>query len=159
MLKILLGILMATVCLGVSFKICSRGKDIKSIYFNLERAAGLKNIPLRIMRSNVVDAWTDGYSINITLGMLKYLGSSKDALAAVLGHELAHIKFKDYKALESYNAEYRADLQGMLLTSKIGFNRCKASKFLLKLNKLNKGGRGTGHPKTLDRYKILHRGC
>jgi len=53
------------------------------------------NYTLRILQSDVVNAFAaPGGHIFITTGLLKYAGDDIDAVANVLGHEVAHVELK-----------------------------------------------------------------
>lgn len=46
--------------------------------------------PIRALRSDELNAWTDGNGVFITTAMLRFVAND-DALGFILGHELAHI--------------------------------------------------------------------
>ena len=67
-------------------------KDAQEVYRNLNIYTGFTyagRIPLRIVENTEVNAYTDGKEVVLYSGMLNYV-ESKDELAAVLAHEVAH---------------------------------------------------------------------
>ena len=66
----------------------------------------------------------DYHSINVTMGMV-YFVDNKDQLAAVIGHEVAHIILGHTKEnTHKPENEYQADMIGMFLAHKAGFSAC-----------------------------------
>jgi Zn-dependent protease with chaperone function len=70
--------------------------DLNSVFFRLQRAAGT-NATLYYSPASVVNAFatvSNGRNIVVVYGgLLSLLGDDRDAIAAVLGHELGHVKF------------------------------------------------------------------
>ena len=77
----------------------SRGEQqrIEQVFADVVAQAGRKEIPynLTVLDTDVVNAFAaPGGHIFITTGLLRELGGDMDALANVLGHEVAHVEHK-----------------------------------------------------------------
>lgn len=70
---------------------------VDAVFADIVAQANRKEIPykLNVLGSDVVNAFAaPGGHIYITTGLLKYIGSDTEALANVLGHEVAHVEHK-----------------------------------------------------------------
>ena len=96
---------------------------MQQIYDRIITANGLSAVPISV-ESGVLDtcslACTDRSSITVTVELLAIV-KNEDELAGVIGHEIAHMLYKD---------ELKADKQGLLYAKKAGYNYCKAAQFL-----------------------------
>lgn len=72
-------------------------RHIEKVFADIVARAGRKEIPytLSVLGSDVINAFAaPGGYIFITTGLLHYIGDDTDALANVLGHEVAHVEHK-----------------------------------------------------------------
>ncbi len=144
--KIILGALLmlsSNVFASVSFQ------EAQIIFKQLETKAGI-NVPLVLVKTNEVNAATDGYKIKINTGMLRFL-DNKEQLALVLGHEIGHIKTNGW----GKRWEFTADAYGAALASSVGYSACKGREFFRKMVKRFGNYPSTSHPKNGDRYNKL----
>lgn len=76
------------------------------------------------------NAWTDGTTVTITKGMLKFL-QTDDEIATILGHEIGHVmlghilNWGDPVISPTIN-ESNADRYGIYLTMRAGYDPCAA---------------------------------
>lgn len=58
----------------------------------LSKAAGIqKPVDVELDSSEQINSWTDGHTVTITAGLMRFVGDDNE-LAAVLGHETGHIR-------------------------------------------------------------------
>ncbi len=92
------------------------------------------------------DAFSDLHNVAITTGLLDKLGSD-DAVAFIIGHELAHTIFADSRKgpLSRRDKESRADLYGAHIVACAGFDPGKAIEALAVVRSMNVGGLSLTH--------------
>ncbi len=92
------------------------------------------------------DAFSDLRNVAITTGLLDKLGSN-DAVAFIIGHELAHTLFADSRKgpLSRRDKESRADLYGAHIAACAGFDPGKAIEALAVVRSMNVGGLSLTH--------------
>ncbi len=92
------------------------------------------------------DAFSDLHNVAITTGLLDKLGSD-DAVAFIIGHELAHTIFADSRkgSLSRRDKESRADLYGAHIAACAGFDPGKAMEALAVVRSMNVGGLSLTH--------------
>jgi len=92
------------------------------------------------------DAFSDLHNVAITTGLLDKLGSD-DAVAFIIGHELAHTIFADSRKgpLSRRDKESRADLYGAHIAACAGFDPGKAIEALAVVRSMNVGGLSLTH--------------
>ncbi len=109
--------------------------QVEAVYQRLFLHSGLGHKPpLRILKTDVVNAWTDGNYVAITTGILKKM-TNIDEIALVLGHELGHVINYDVihsemeemlgVPLDNRYKEAAADQIGAYLMMRAGFDECK----------------------------------
>lgn len=111
--------------------------EVRAIYAELTKYTGLPkgNIPkLEIIDSDIINAYMDSNSntIGIYTGIIKF-AKSKDEVAGILGHELAHFMLQHGVLLntEQYSDNYSAILEGnadkfsVYLLTRAGYNECR----------------------------------
>jgi predicted Zn-dependent protease len=130
------------------------------VYKKLLKVMGIKKEPrLIVTKTKEVNAMSDGYAVYVTTAMLSIL-QNKDEVAAVLGHELSHHKVKDYFYQPSKFRELRADYNGVVYSSKAGYNKCRGLQFMKHMIKIfGEEGDDGAHPTWSYRYKRLAGGC
>lgn len=116
--------------------------DVQRIYTRIVVSTATQNAPPISVEKGDVNAYYDGRHIAVYTGMLQFV-RNEDELALVIGHELAHIKWR---------SETKADEVGANYIAIAGYNRCKGA---LMLKRLGKGD--SVHPSGTIRYK--HLGC
>ena len=134
----------------------------------------------RIKDGKLIDPESDnGEEVNIiglNFGILAMLGKDYDAAAAVIGHELAHLKLNHYedskKARErnpsgvfsaantkySRDNEREADYLGVIWSIEAGYDPngvVRAQESLYNLYKRKGGTFGTSHPSSIERITVL----
>lgn len=116
----------------------------------------------------------EGDIIGINLGMLDMFGSDMDAAAAIIGHELAHLKlnhgeeskekrerntntsgFSASATRYSRDNERDADYLGVIWTIEAGYDPAGAARIHEALHRLPKGGFGGSHPSSIERITVL----
>ncbi len=122
-------------------------------------------IPLEIINSPTINAFTDGHRVVIFVGMLNFV-QNDDELALVLGHELAHhmLKHTTYPEFRSNDlevsvAEANADKMGAVYMMRAGFDVCWARQVWKRLAKMEGDYQGGDHPTFVYRYDQLNIGC
>ena len=81
------------------------------------------SFPVTLMKSDAINAWTDGNSINVTKAMMSF-AKTDDELALIVGHELGHCTMAHMRAKET-NAMIglvAGGIAGALLTGVTGVN-------------------------------------
>lgn len=104
--------------------------------------------PVLLVRSEDLNAATDGNSVAITTGLYGLLRSD-DEVAVILGHELAHILLGHTKsgAAEAPAREIEADHIGLKLAARAGFDINAAPALWKRLNSLQvAAGLSASHP-------------
>lgn len=125
------GVLQAAEADKVKHKAKISEVEVREIYSNLLKHTGLTNnafLPLQVIKSNQINAYTDGNVVAIYTGMLDFV-QSKDEIAAVLGHEIGHVMLEHvYSPLlfASSILEGNADKYGAYLMLRAGYDVCKA---------------------------------
>lgn len=118
-------------------------KDAQEVYRNLNIYTGFTyagRIPLRIVENTEVNAYTDGKEVVLYSGMLNYV-ESKDELAAVLAHEVAHAVLEHVYTkmmFEQSVLEGNADKFAIYLMLRAGYDVCQAKNLWINLR--NDGG-------------------
>ncbi len=122
--------------------------SVHSVYNRLLRATGEQPLPLSISKKackmengQYSIACTDGYSIQINSKALKYVQNDHE-LAGIIGHEMGH---------KYYHDEMKADVTGLNMARKAGYNYCKGAQFLKGMMK------DAEHPSGMTRYQ--NSGC
>ena len=91
--------------------------------------------PIRVVNDDLPHASTNGERIKISTGMLDYFASD-DELAFVLAHEVSHLLLGHSGAFQGSAAKAReleADLLGIHIVARAGFDVAKAARFPLRL--------------------------
>lgn len=144
--------------------------DVGARIFNANRIN--KRIPVKVIRNTrVANAYSSRYnkSVNIYTGAMLYIDND-DELAYLIGHEMAH-SLDSYGGIGKWNAmtfnsrqyEYKADLIGIDLMVKAGYNPIAAITFQNKLfsEPPLDFGLFTSHPKGSNRllasYKYIYK--
>jgi predicted Zn-dependent protease len=137
---------------------------LNAIYLEIVKAAGISYRPtFNVVESPVLNAWTDGASVNITTGMLKFL-ENDDEIALVLGHELAHVyMFHVQDGLPDYTQVYKeanADKLGAFYMMKAGYDICIARELWVRTIDIMLDDPAVGsHPDSNYRYRQLNVNC
>ncbi len=119
-----IGIFLGLVAFSAEAKVSFQ--EAKQIFYRLERAAGVQGIPLRLIKSNINQAYSAKDHIGIYQGMLDF-AQYPDEVARILGHELGHWVNRDAfkgKSFLSRKRELRADIIGDRLCRKLGYKKC-----------------------------------
>lgn len=119
-------------------------------------------IPLRIVKSNIVNAGTDGKRIVMFTGLAERL--NRHQIAFVLAHELAHINLRHnamlaHRILPLNELEAHADKMGAVYMMKAGYDICKGREFFKVLEKIQGNSLNQNHPSNAYRYNELNIGC
>ena len=112
--------------------------------------------------------------IGISFGMLDLIGTDMHGAAAIIGHEMAHLKLnhgEESKEKQQRNTnssafsasatrysrdnERDADYLGMIWTVEAGYDPAGAVRIHEALYKLPKGGFGGSHPSSIERITVL----
>jgi len=114
--------------------------------------------------------------VAINMGMLELFESDMHEAAAIIGHELAHLKLKHgEKSQEQHEKQQRsggnvfsaagtrfsrdhereADYLGVIWSIEAGYDPAAAARVHEKLYKLPKGGFGGSHPSSIERITVL----
>ena len=134
----------------------------------------------KILDGKLVDPeGKDGEEINImglNFGILAMLGNDYDAAAAVIGHELAHLKLNHYEdskeamkknpdgRITAANTKYsrdnerEADYLGVIWSIEAGYDPngvVRAQESLYNLYKRKGGSFGSSHPSSIERITVL----
>jgi predicted Zn-dependent protease len=141
--------------------------EVKSLYNKLLAQTGQSQdrLPLEIVESNVVNAYTDGKKVYVYRGILDYV-DNEDQLALVLSHEIAHnmlrhLANKNFmsSSLEVSIAEANADKLGAYYLMKAGYSLCQAREIWKKFQAEEGDYLGGDHPTYIYRYSQLDMGC
>ncbi len=119
-----------------------------------------------VRQSRRGDAFSDLRNVAITTGLLDRLGSD-DAIAFVIGHELAHTIFADSRKgpVSRRDKEMRADLYGVHVAACAGFDPNKAIEALAVVRSMNVGGLSLTHrpykvrQQTIGQYLSVRPDC
>lgn len=136
--------------------------EIEEIYDNLTKYTGYTKYSrpklVIIQDDTVINAWTDNEQIAIYSGIINF-AQSKDEIAAILGHELAHVLLQ-HSHLNPNNdpniqtvLEGNADKLGIYLVLRAGYDVCKAKDLWYRLRDI--GGDyelNVDHPNYSYRY-------
>jgi hypothetical protein len=161
------GMLLSTAC----FSKTSWSTTVR-LYYKLVEQNYLKPAKFLILvEDGDINAWvTEEDKLYVTTGLLK--AGSVPEIALVLGHELAHIQFRDahstYKGGRkkpkpgvSKLQEDRADYYGRIYAENLGYSRCKMAHFFIVLYKHygNQGGLMDPHSSNTLRFWRIYQGC
>lgn len=120
------------------------GANPFEVYIRLYKANNIQSIPMFVKKGVIKEcslACTDKTKITLAIELL-YAVKNQDELAGVIGHEMAHMIYKD---------ELKADVLGLQYAKKAGYDYCKAAQYLKRMLK------DSVHPAGIDRYK--NTGC
>lgn len=141
-------------------------RPIRQVFRDLQQALPVdisSQLRLIIVESPISNAYAsaDG-TITIYTGIVEEMNWDSGQLAAVLGHEIAHVVLKHhYNGLQSsIEKEYYADLLGITLAIKAGYKGCNIVKFWVR--RVNKQGdvlNTTTHPNSVTRAVYLDQFC
>lgn len=136
-------------------------KLIQDMYSSMARFS-INNQELRgiyILPVKEVNAYANDFgNIYITTPFLLFL-KNPDELAFIIGHEMAHIALghtKPGSMVDSREQEYMADVYGLYLMQKAGYNPCNVPAFWKRL--YEQGGidiKTTSHPSHIQRAYYL----
>jgi hypothetical protein len=116
---------------------------------------------LILVSSGDINAWVvRGNRMYITTALLD--NTTPPELALVLGHELAHIQYRDaYTGYQGKLKEDRADHYGSMYAYTVGYSKCKQALFFLRLYQAygNQGGAADPHSSNLKRFWRLYKYC
>ncbi len=133
--------------------------DIRKVYHQLAINSGSQEIPdLVILKSGIVNAWTDGEHITITTGLVSKM-TNENELAMVLGHELAHALNHDMErvTLDSRDIEAHADKLGAFIMMRAGYNVCEGKEIFRVFKELfGDAAVTTSHPDSAYRLDQLN---
>ncbi len=107
-----------------------------------------------------INAFTNGHGIWITHGLANALSNNEDALALIIGHEIAHTLLHHTNKLnilirDSGPAdETLADGYGAFLAAKAGYNICKGAEFFAAMRKHFGDNLDSSHPPHI--YRLHH---
>ncbi len=141
--------------------------EAQDIYNQVVRATGQGGaVPstLRIDPAGVINAYTTSDGITVYRGLLNIM--TKDELALVLGHEVAHFvlghvflpienQTKDNIRIE----EMQADKYGAFLAQRAGYSVCQGREFFRMLNRMYGDNQDQDHPDFAFRYDQLDINC
>lgn len=136
-------------------------QEINEIYRKLMIGSGQAVYPqLIIVKSNVINAYTDGSTIVIFTGLIEKM-NSKDEVAVVLGHELAHVLLNHVgdDNVPTVIKEAQADKYGAFLALRAGYDVCQGRVIFKKFLKLYGDDPNSDHPSNAYRYDQLNVGC
>ncbi len=131
---------------------------VQVIFDKLAMNSGTTSIlPLVILKSPMVNAWTDGKNITITTGLLDLMNGNDDELALVLGHEMGHVINYDLEhgimedvlgfPVDNRYKEAAADKIGAFIAMRAGFDVCNGKSIFAKFKVAFGDDAGAmGHP-------------
>jgi hypothetical protein len=134
------------------------------VYTRLRLHTGMQTVPLYVIFSPEVNAWTDGDSITFTSGILNFMNGDEDKIAAVLAHEMSHVMLRhvqeqEVSSLSITEKEAEADKMSAYLLLRSGFDVCKGRMFWKDLANYGDGDfadtENTVHPSYAYRYYAL----
>lgn len=127
--------------------------NCKEVYKRLCKANGFYIRPfLRISSDKSVNAHNLYWKIEICQGAID--AYSEDEMALLLGHELAHLNWRDvFNIGNDWEREYKADRVGAKYMQKAGYSLSRA---LSKFDKM-KQVTSASHPHPHDRRKALEK--
>lgn len=135
--------------------------DVQAIYNRLAIVSGTQEmLPLIVLNSPMVNAWTDGSYIVITKGMLDII-KNDDELAMVLAHEMGHVLAGDVfrgstNPIDPRYLEANADKFGAFIMMRAGFDECKGKEiFRTFTNEFGDTAAPEGHPDNAFRLDQL----
>jgi len=144
-------LLISSLCFsGVSYQ------KAQQIFKRLTQSSGV-HVSLSLNRDSDLNAWADGRGVHVNSGLLK--STNVNELALVLGHELGHIKNGDLSRSGSKSMELRADVTGMGIANRAGFNGCAGITYFVKLQRLYGDDGGSEHPDNSTRINKLRGMC
>lgn len=130
-------------------------------YKKLSLYTGMQVVPLYIIKSGVVNAWTDGSAVVMTTALLEQL-QDKDQIAAVLAHEMAHVLLGHVGSdgrISITNLESHADKMGVYLMLKAGYDPCKGREVWTMFKNMGSGDYAdtyaANHPSYAFRYESM----
>lgn len=93
------------------------------------------------------DAMSDDKTVVFTLGALHSFKRDPDIFAALVGHELSHIKNKDFlHSKTSPQTEMRCDKEGKIAADRAGYNGSKVCGFMDLMKNANGDNGGPDYP-------------
>ena len=146
------------------YKKIDNAYDVKTIYFNILKVMPeeqTRNLKLVIMNSDIINAYSaPNGTLIITTGIIKALNNDEDAIAFILGHEIAHYVLKHHGAEDNPLQEVTSDQYGMFLSQAAGYDGCKVVHFWKKLLKRDGSTMdSTSHPSTSYRTYYISNIC
>ncbi len=139
-------------------KVSYNEAHVQAIFDKLAVNSGTTHIlPLKILKTDDANAWTDGVNITITTGLLNIMNGNDDELALVLGHEMGHVINYDleHSAMEDVlkfpiDGRYKeaaADKIGAYIMMRAGFNECNGRDIFNKFKEhFGDDAAAMGHP-------------
>lgn len=125
--------------------------QVQRVYNKLALVSGTqKMVPLVVLQSPIINAWTDGFNITITTGMLKLIKNNHE-LAMVLGHEMAHVlagdTTRDGQPIDPNFIEANADKLGAYIMMRAGYDPCIGKEIMRTFkDKFGDDASAQGHP-------------
>lgn len=109
-------------------RIETKMEHAQTIFMNLQQYIDMPILftNLVIINDDTINAWTDGTSVVITTGMLKFTKTDSE-IAFILGHELGHVLLGHTNGVEPIFPtmnEINADKYGAYLAIRAGYNLC-----------------------------------
>jgi len=120
-------------------------------------------LKLIIVESDISNAYAEANgTVTIYTQLIKETNNDDGQIAAILGHEIAHIILKHHyeSALGDVEKEYYADLMGLTLAFKAGHNGCNVVSFWM--NRSEKYGdvvETSSHPTNTSRALYINEIC
>lgn len=139
-------------------QISSKYDNVLIVYNNLLLHLGQQEAPpLHIVKSDQINAWTDGTTVAITTGLIDATHND-DEIAMILAHELSHFVMlhATNMVVEPVNAEAQADKMGAFIMLRSGYDVCKGRETFKILQKIEADcALCTTHPGDAYRYHEL----
>lgn len=112
-----------------------KAQEIYTQLLKYTGVTGYLNPKINIINSGLINAWTDGESVNITVGMLNFI-KNNDELALVIGHEIGHVILGHLvvdDGIDQRLKEANSDKYSIYLMLRAGYNVCNADELWKRL--------------------------